>query len=100
MNKPLAAGRRNRGVTAKALKRALKKAGLKASGTKRSLTLRAKKAHVMAGGGGYMAAGRGYMSGGGSGATGVLSPQSVSAGPIDGGRRRRSRRSRKYFPFM
>lgn len=86
MNKPLAAGRRHHGVTAKALKRALKKAGLKTSGTKRSLTLRAKKAHVMAGGG--------------SGAVGVLSPQSVSAGPMDGGRRRRSRRSRKYFPFM
>ena len=81
-NKP--GGRRHHGVTAKALKRALKKAGLKTSGTKRSLTLRAKKAHVMAGGG--------------SGAGQILSPG--SAGGMGGGRRRRSRRSRKYFPFM
>jgi hypothetical protein len=78
------AGRRHHGVTAKALKRALKKAGLKTSGSKRALTLRAKKAHVMAGGG--------------SGATGVLSP--ASAGGMEGGRRRRSRRSRKHWPFM
>lgn len=75
-------GRRHHGVTAKALKRALKKAGLKTSGSKRSLTLRAKKAHVMAGGG--------------SGAGQPLSPQSVGMG----GGRRRSRRSRKHWPFM
>lgn len=79
INKPATAGRRHRGVTAKALKRALKKAGLKTSGSKRSLTLRAKKAHVMAGGG--------------SGAGQTLSPQAV-------GGRRRSRRSRKHWPFM
>lgn len=84
-------GRRHHGVTAKALKRALKKAGLKTSGSKRSLTLRAKKAHVMAGG-------EHNMGGGGSGAGQPLSP--ASAGGMGGGRRRRSRRSRKYFPFM
>jgi len=83
MNKPATAGRRKNGVTAKTLKRALKKAGLKTSGSKRALTLRAKKAHV--------------MSGGGSGATQPLSP--ASAGGMEGGRRR-SRRSRKHWPFM
>ena len=37
-------------ATLKQLKKALKKAGLKTSGSKRALTLRAKKAHVMRGG--------------------------------------------------
>lgn len=42
------AGKRS-GVTVKALKRALKKAGLKTTGRKAALTRRAKKAHLMGG---------------------------------------------------
>jgi len=38
-------------MSVKALKRALKKAGLKTSGRKSALTKRAKKAHLMRGGG-------------------------------------------------
>jgi hypothetical protein len=52
---PLAGGRRTRrgkkhGVSVKALKRTLKKAGLKVSGKKSTLVKRAKKAHLMRGG--------------------------------------------------
>ena len=43
-------GRRHRGVKAKTLRRMLKKAGLKVSGKKSTLTKRAKKAHLMRGG--------------------------------------------------
>ena len=47
-------GRRTRksktGVSVKALKRTLKKAGLKVSGKKSTLVKRAKKAHLMRGG--------------------------------------------------
>ncbi len=42
-------GRRRSGVSVKTLKRALKKAGLKVSGKKATLTRRAKKAHLMGG---------------------------------------------------
>ncbi len=45
------AGAGRRKVTAKALKRALKKAGLKTTGKKAALTRRAKKAHLKVGGG-------------------------------------------------
>lgn len=43
-------GRRHRGLKAKTLRRMLKKAGLKVSGKKSTLTKRAKKAHLMRGG--------------------------------------------------
>ena len=43
-------GGRHRGVKAKTLRRMLKKAGLKVSGKKATLTKRAKKAHLMRGG--------------------------------------------------
>jgi len=46
------AGAGRRKVTAKALKRALKKAGLRTSGKKAALTRRAKKAHLKIGGAG------------------------------------------------
>jgi len=46
------AGAGRRKVTAKALKRALKKAGLKTTGKKAALSRRAKKAHLKVGGGG------------------------------------------------
>lgn len=42
---PLNGGKR-RGVTVKAMKRALKSAGLKTSGKKAALTRRVKKAHL------------------------------------------------------
>lgn len=41
---------RRSGMSVKALKRALKKAGLKTTGKKAALTKRAKKAHLMRGG--------------------------------------------------
>lgn len=41
---------RRNGMSVKALKRALKKAGLKTTGKKAALTKRAKKAHLMRGG--------------------------------------------------
>ena len=51
---PLSGGRRTRkskkGVSVKALKRTLKKAGLKVSGKKSTLVARAKKARLMRGG--------------------------------------------------
>ncbi len=43
--------RHSKGVSVKALKRTLKKAGLKVSGKKSTLVKRAKKAHLMRGGG-------------------------------------------------
>jgi hypothetical protein len=43
-----------RGVTLKALKRVLKKNGLKTTGKKAALTRRAKKAHLKVGGNGFM----------------------------------------------
>lgn len=45
-----AGGRRHRGTSVKTLKRVLKKAGLKVSGKKATLTRRAKKARLMRGG--------------------------------------------------
>jgi len=52
---PLSGGRRHtrrgkKGVSVKALKRTLKKAGLKVSGKKSTLVKRAKKAHLLRGG--------------------------------------------------
>ena len=43
-------GRRHKGASVKTLKRVLKKAGLKVSGKKATLTRRAKKAHLKVGG--------------------------------------------------
>jgi hypothetical protein len=52
---PLSGGRRSKkskkGVSVKTLKRVLKKNGLKVSGKKAALTRRAKKAHLLRGGG-------------------------------------------------
>lgn len=47
---PVGGRRRSHKVTAKAIKRVLKKAGLKTSGSKRTLTKRARKARLMGGG--------------------------------------------------
>ena len=47
---PPTSGGRHRGVKAKTLRRMLKKAGLKVSGKKSTLTKRCKKAHLMRGG--------------------------------------------------
>ena len=67
---PLSGGRRRTGASVKTLKKVLKKAGLKVSGKKATLTRRAKKAHLKVGGGEEM---------------------------MEGARRRRSRRSRKFL---
>ena len=82
-------GRRVRGATAKALKKMLKKAGLKTTGRKAALTRRAKKAHLKIRGGEAGEVIEGPMDQAG-GAT--LTPASV------GGRRRKSR-SRGYKLF-
>jgi hypothetical protein len=50
-------GGRRKGVSVKALKRTLKKAGLKTSGKKATLRARAKKAHLKVGGGDMSSAG-------------------------------------------
>lgn len=66
-------GGRRRGASVKALKRTLKKAGLKTSGKKATLRARAKKAHLKVGG-------------------------NNGTGPEQGGRRR-SRRTRRPTLF-
>ena len=48
---PLTGGRRRTGASVKTLKKVLKKAGLKVSGKKSTLTRRAKKARLMGGAG-------------------------------------------------
>lgn len=48
---PQSAGRRHRGASVKTLKKMLKKAGLKTTGKKATLTRRAKKAHLKMRGG-------------------------------------------------
>jgi hypothetical protein len=48
---PATGGRRRRGASVKTLKRVLKKAGLKTTGKKATLTRRAKKAHLKLKGG-------------------------------------------------
>jgi len=76
--------RHHHGMSAKALKTALKHAGLKTTGRKSALTKRAKKAHLL-----------GHMHGGGSGADLTLTPATLT-----GGRRRHTRRRRtRHFPF-
>lgn len=79
-------GRRTRGATAKALKKMLKKAGLKTTGRKAALTRRAKKAHLKIVGGEH---GDVMMSD---------KPVEEESKPVMGGRRR-SRKSKGYKLF-
>lgn len=85
-------GRRTRrvGATAKQLKKMLKKAGLKVTGKKATLTKRAKKAHLklVKKGGADEASTSGMVTVGG---------EAIKEGDDMGGRRRRSRRSRKFL---
>jgi hypothetical protein len=83
-------GRKVRGASVKALKKMLKKAGLKTTGKKAALTRRAKKAHLKIRGGenGAVVEGPASMAGGS-----VLSPA-----PLNGGKRR-SRKSRGFKLF-
>jgi hypothetical protein len=76
-------GRRSRGASVKQMKRMLKKAGLKTTGRKATLTRRAKKAHLKLKGGK------------------VVGPdgEEVEESMAEGGRRRRSRRSRGFKLF-
>ena len=77
-------GRRTRGATAKALKKMLKKAGLKTTGRKAALTRRAKKAHLK-------------IVGGENGA--VMKDGETLETPPAMGARRRSRKSKGYKLF-
>ena len=79
-------GRRVKKATVKQLKKMLKKAGLKTSGKRASLTRRAKKAHLKIRGGanGTVVEGPADQAGGSK----VLTPAPMSGG------KRRSRRSR------
>ena len=79
-------GRRVRKATVKQLKKMLKKAGLKTTGKRASLTRRAKKAHLKMKGG-EVAVGPSTQAGGSA-----LTPALV-------GGRRRSRRSRGFKLF-
>ncbi len=84
--KGMSGGRRTRGASVKALKKMLKKAGLKSTGRKSALTRRAKKAHLK-------------IRGGENGAVmkGDETLEELPAAP--GGRRygRKSRRSRSML---
>ena len=66
-------GGRRRGASVKALKKTLKKAGLKTSGKKATLRARVKKAHLKVGG---------------------MTAEAAAPGDMEGARRRRSRKSR------
>jgi len=91
-----AGGRRHRGLKTKTLRRMLKKAGLKVSGKKSTLTKRAKKAHLMRGGvDSFSSAARpapaGFgtnMSGGGGGSFPSFAEPAPASGVVTGGRRR------------
>jgi len=85
-------GRKVRGATVKQMKKMLKKAGLKTTGKKATLTRRAKKAHLKIRGGanGEVVEG-GAMKAGGA----ALTPASVN----QTGARRRSRKSRGFKLF-
>jgi hypothetical protein len=86
------AGGRRKGATVKTLKRALKKAGLKVSGKKATLTRRAKKAHLKLKGGVQL---EGEKEQGQSSAETAMAEEPVfEEEKKDGGRRRRSRKSR------
>jgi 2-keto-4-pentenoate hydratase len=82
--KGMSGGRRTRGASVKALKKMLKKAGLKTTGKKAALTRRAKKAHLK-------------IKGGENGAV-MQDDKKVDEAPVMGGRRR-SRRSRGFKLF-
>jgi len=92
---PVAAGGRRHGLKTKTLRRMLKKAGLKVSGKKSTLTKRAKKAHLMRGGvDSFSSAARpapaGFgtnMSGGGASFPSFSEP-APATGVVTGGRRR------------
>lgn len=85
-------GRKVRGASVKALKKMLKKAGLKTTGKKAALTRRAKKAHLKIKGGenGKVVEGPAAQAGGAA-----LSPAPVG----QAGGRRKSRRSRGFKLF-
>lgn len=86
-----------RGASVKTLKRMLKKAGLKVSGKKATLTRRAKKAHLQMGGGPDEVEGgrrRRKMRGGEGCGPGEVEGLDGTCGPASGGRRRRG--SRKH----
>jgi hypothetical protein len=86
-------GRKTRGATTKQLKKMLKKAGLKTTGKKAALTRRAKKAHLkMRGGEVKVGSEEAVIKGGG------LTPHPYGPGQ-EGGRRRKSRRSRGFKLF-
>lgn len=92
-------GRRVKKATVKQLKKMLKKAGLKTTGKRGALTRRAKKAHLKIRGGanGEVVEGPASMKGGAA-----LSPEPYSpSGPAaqEGGRRRKSRKSRGFRLF-
>jgi hypothetical protein len=80
--KGMSGGRRTRGASVKALKKMLKKAGLKSTGRKAALTRRAKKAHLKI---------RGGVTG-----TVIADGEKLDT-PVGG--RRRSRRSRGFKLF-
>lgn len=82
-------GRKVRGASVKALKKMLKKAGLKTTGRKAALTRRAKKAHLKIRGGenGKVVEGPAAQAGGAA----------LTPAPVGG--RRKSRRSRGFKLF-
>jgi hypothetical protein len=90
-------GGRRHGVTAKTLKRMLKKAGLKTSGRKAALTRRAKKAGLRMKGG---LGGEGVDSGKSAADMALDGPLEVEDEKTEGGRKRRrgSRKSSRGFP--
>ena len=104
-------GGRRRGASVKTLKKMLKKAGLKTSGKKAALTRRAKKAHLKMGGGVVGPDGTeivenkgGRRRRGGAdgdacttedGKAGTMKGEECVPAP-EGGRRRRSRKSRGF----
>lgn len=78
---PAQAGGRRKGVSVKTLKKVLKKAGLKVSGKKATLTRRAKKARLM------------------GGAEEIEEKEEVVVKPVEMEGARRHRRSRKSRGF-
>ena len=96
-------GRRRSGASVKTLKRALKKAGLKVSGKKATLTRRAKKAHLkMRGGAEGDPCTTDDGKAGSEDADGKCVPLMTRSDPSsgEGGRRRRRRGSRKMFGLI
>jgi hypothetical protein len=84
-------GKRTRGASVKQLKKMLKKAGLKSTGKKAALTRRAKKAHLKL----VKKGGQDAESTSGTVKMGDEKVEETS----EGGRRRRSRRSRGFRLF-